>query len=89
MALTVTLDQAVYTPGDPMVLTVVTDPADRDRFIETPFTVAVSVLGGGTGEAAAMLREQVGDAPVSIVDPDRTWVVRSDDGVTLIADANA
>lgn len=89
MAISVTLDKAVYNPGDPMVLTVVTDPADRDRFIETPFTVNVSVPGTGTGSATANLREQVADAPVNISDPDRTWTVRSDDGVTLIADAVA
>lgn len=89
MALTVTLDQAVYEPGDPMVLTVACDPADRDRFVETPFTVNVNVPGTGAGEATALLRQQVADAPVTISDPDRTWIVRSDDGVTLVADATA
>ena len=89
MALTVTLDQAVYEPGDPMVLTVACDPADRDRFVETPFTVNVNVPGTGAGEATALLRQQVADAPVTISDPDRAWIVRSDDGVTLVADATA
>lgn len=89
MALTVTLDQSVYEPGDPMVLTVVTAPEDRDRFIETPFTVDVSVAGVGAGQATALLKEPTTDAPVSISDPSRTWTVRSDDGVTLIADAIA
>ena len=89
MAISVTLDKAVYVPGDQMTLTVVCAPADRDRFVETPFSVLVSVLGGGTGEATASLRQQVGDAPVTITDPDRTWVVESDDGVTLVATATA
>lgn len=89
MALTVTLDQAVYEPGDPMVLTVVTDPGERDRFTETPFTVDVNVAGVGAGQATALLKEPTSDAPVTISDPARTWVVRSDDGVTLIADAIA
>lgn len=89
MALTVTLDQAVYAPGDPMVLTVATDPGERDRFTETPFTVDVNVAGVGTGQATALLKEPTSDAPVSISDPSRTWTVRSDDGDTLIADAIA
>ena len=89
MALTVTLDQAVYEPGDPMVLTVATAPGERDRFTETPFVVNVTVPGIGNADVSANLREQIGDAPVSIVDPSHTWIVRSDDGDTLIADANA
>lgn len=89
MALTVTLDQAVYEPGDPMVLTVTTAPGERDRFTETPFTVDVNVAGVGAGQATALLKEPTSDAPVSISDPARTWTVRSDDGDVLIADATA
>ena len=61
MALTVTLDKAVYNPGDPMTLTVACAPEDRDRYIETPFTVQVSVPGTGTGSATANLRQQVAE----------------------------
>ena len=89
MALTVTLDKSVYTPGEAMVLTVATAPGERDRFTETPFTVDVNVAGVGAGQATALLKEPTSDAPVSISDPARTWVVRSDDGDTLIADATA
>lgn len=89
MALTVTLDQAVYAPGDPMTLTVVSPPEDRDRYVETPFTVTVSVPGTGTGEATANLREQVSDAPVIVTDPDRAWTLTSDDGETAVFESVA
>ena len=65
MALTVTLDQAVYEPGDPMVLTVVTAPEDRDRFIETPFTVDVSV---------AVLPSSSTTVSVTVYEPGRSYV---------------
>lgn len=89
MALTATLNKLVFAPGEPMVLTVETDPGERDRFTETPFTLNVSVLGVGNADVAAALREQIGDAPVNITDPGHTWVQRSDDGETFIADATA
>lgn len=89
MPLTVTLDQAVYSPGDPMVLTVVCPPAERDRYVETPFTVSVNVPGVGSADVSANLREQVADAPVNVVDLERTWTLRSDDGETAIFDATA
>ncbi len=89
MAISVTLNKADYTPGDPMTLTVVCDPEDRDRYITTPFTVNVNVPGTGSGAASANLILPTDDAPVIINDPERTWTVRSDDGVTLIADATA
>lgn len=89
MTLAATLNKAVYAPGEAMVLTITTDPGERDRFTETPFVINVSVTGVGNADVSANLREQIGDAPVSIVDPSHTWVVRSDDGMTLIADAIA
>ncbi len=90
MPITVTLDAAVYTPGQPMTLTVVCDPTDRDRFTETPFTVTVNVPGVGSAvDVSANLREQISDAPVIVTDPDRTWTLRSDDGETAVFDAVA
>lgn len=89
MAILATLDKGVYNVGETMTLTVTTDAADRDRFVEVPFTVTVSVVGTGSGDAAAMLRQQVGDAAVVVSDPDRTWTQVSDDGITAVFTATA
>ena len=89
MAVTGAFDKAVYNAGEAMVLTVTTDPGDRDRFTETPFTVNVSVPGVGNADVTAKLRKQVEDAAVIVTDPERTWAKQSDDGDEAVFTATA
>lgn len=89
MAVTGSFDQDVYDEGDEMVLTVTTDPGDRDRFTETPFTVNVSVPGVGNSDVTAKLRRQVEDAQVIVTDPERTWAKTTDDGDEAVFTATA
>lgn len=84
MALTAKLDKAVYNPGDTMTLTVTTTAEERDRYVDTPFTVHVSVPGVGETDITAALKKQAADAPVVVTDPDRTWAQASDDGVKAV-----
>lgn len=89
MAVTGSFDAEVYDEGDVMSLTVNTDPGDRDRFTETPFTVNVSVPGVGNADVTAKLRKQVEDAAVIVTDPERTWAKQSDDGDEAVFTATA
>ena len=89
MAINATFDKPVYNVGETMTLTVKTTTADRDRFIDTPFTVHLSIAGTGDGEASASVRRQIADALVVVTDADRTWTQVSDDGVTAVFTAKA
>lgn len=89
MAVVVDLDQEEYTPGEEMVLTVRTDPGERDTSVRVPFSVAVNVPGVGEGTASAVLVQPGPLAPVVVTDASRTWTPESDDGATAVFSATA
>lgn len=90
MAFTASLDKAEYTPGDAMILTVVTDAGERATIEKAPATVTVSVDGqddvvvlGTVNRPGPSLAVRVSD------DGSRTWTPLSDDGTTAVFRATA
>ena len=85
MALAVSLSKASYLPGEAMVLTVRTTPAERDR--DVPIAVHVDVDGLGSTDLVGRL--DLPPAAVTVTDPSRTWALTSDDGATAVFSAVA
>ncbi len=92
MALTASLDRTppTYDQGDTLTLTVSTAAGERDWTIQKPGTAHVDIPGVGAAEVTYVLNVPAGTPlPVNVADPDLTWTLVSDDGVTVVFTATA
>jgi hypothetical protein len=86
MAISARLNKTTpYTKGELMTLTVTTDAADRDQYVDTPGTISISIPGVGQTTVTFALRNQVADIDVTVTDDaGRQWTqVSKNDTVSV------
>lgn len=85
MAISATLDKSTYTPGETMVLTVVTSAGERnvDKHVNGQASIA------GSEPIAFIALIDYPPLAILVADPDRIWTKQSDDETTAVYTAAA